>query len=210
MVSVLKVRRLSAKRKKYNAIEDLDGGNLSMVYTDDNAKDDIEFLRTVAVNDTNMPIIEDKLTLTLKYRADIVCADKRPSLLERFPYFFTHPTLVSDLNDLETSIYHDIVLIPFVKLQIEFDFNLLHDIDTTTFFEMWLKCKDKIEPALSSYGSSEDFYTAFDTEVEQLLMLLKLLPLRQHGRTSARNRLNFNQAIEKLVVFCEVNCLSVR
>lgn len=70
---------------------------------------------------------------------------------------------------------------------------------------MWAKSKENIEAALTSYGSIDDFDSAFDTEIEQLLMLLKLLPLRQHGKTTSRQRLNFQQAIDKFIVFCQVS-----
>lgn len=76
--------------------EEPDVANLTMEYTDENAKADVELLRTLAVNDINMPIIEEKLMLTLKHRAAI-CAE-HPNFLERFPYFFTHPALVSYMN----------------------------------------------------------------------------------------------------------------
>lgn len=91
-MSAIKVRRLADKRSKSITNEDAEEANLTMNYSDENAKDDIEFLRTVAVNETSMPIIEEKLMMTLKYRA-VICADN-PNLLERFPYFFTHAALV--------------------------------------------------------------------------------------------------------------------
>lgn len=97
-MSVLKVRRLSAKRRKNMPIEEQEEANLTMEYTAENAKADIEFLRTLPVNDTNMAIIEEKLMLTLKYRAAI--CEEHPNFLERFPYFFTHPALVSNMNRL--------------------------------------------------------------------------------------------------------------
>lgn len=96
-MSALKVRRLAVKRSKHAINEDPGEANLTMKYTDENAKDDIEFLRTVAVNDTNMPIIEEKLMMTLKHRA-VICADNHPNLLERFPYFFTHAGLVGRIT----------------------------------------------------------------------------------------------------------------
>lgn len=82
----------------------------------------------------------------------------------------------------------------------------MFDNNSANFFEMWSKSKENIETALRSYGSIDDFDSAFDTEIEQWLMLLKLLPLRQHGKTTSRHRLNFQQAIDKFIVFCQVSC----
>lgn len=94
IVSALKVRRLAVKRTKNMTNEEPGEANLTINYTEENAKTDIEFLRTVAVNDANMPIIEEKLMMTLKHRALICQSDNHPNLLERFPYSFTHASLV--------------------------------------------------------------------------------------------------------------------
>lgn len=81
----------------------------------------------------------------------------------------------------------------------------MYDCDSTVFFDIWNKSKDKIEAVLASYGSIDDFDTPFHVETEKMLMLLKLFPLRQHGKTTARQRLSFQQAIEKLIVFAQVS-----
>lgn len=83
----------------------------------------------------------------------------------------------------------------------------MYNHDSAVFFEMWHKSKDKLEPALTTYGSIADFGTPFDSEIEEMLMLLKLLPLRQCGKTTSRHRLNFQQAIEKLIVFSQVSSI---
>lgn len=57
-------------------------------------REDVDFLQTIVVNEANMPIIHAKLIKTLEYRRKLF-EDKNLNLLERFPYFFTHPQLVS-------------------------------------------------------------------------------------------------------------------
>lgn len=63
-------------------------------YTEENAKEDCNFLRTAVVNSSNREKIEEKLKATAEYRKKI-CADPENSLLKQFPFFFTHSDLVS-------------------------------------------------------------------------------------------------------------------
>lgn len=92
-VSVLKNRRLTSRRKKTekNANE---SQAMSIEYTEDVAEKDIEYLRTAKINSSNMPIIKEKLLLTMDFRKKI-CENSDINLLERFPYFFVCPELVS-------------------------------------------------------------------------------------------------------------------
>lgn len=65
--------------------------------------------------------------------------------------------------------------------------------------------KHKIETVLKIHGADKDFASVYNSDVEQMLMLLKLLPLRLGGRSNVPNRANFTKAIEKLIVFAKVN-----
>lgn len=100
LVSVLKGRRHADKRNKNaNDAEDVDMNSNDVdvalpAYTDEQAKDDCNFLRTAVVDPSMKPIIEDKLKATAEYRKQI-CSDPANNLLERFPFFYTHPELVS-------------------------------------------------------------------------------------------------------------------
>lgn len=74
--------------------------------TDDSSTEDqanVDFLRTMHVNQSNMPEIIQKLKSTVDYRVKI-CDDVNTNLLEQFPYFFTHSDLVSGF--LKFHIHH--------------------------------------------------------------------------------------------------------
>lgn len=64
--------------------------------------------------------------------------------------------------------------------------------------------KDKIETVLNLHGADKDFASVYNLDVEQMLMLLKLLPFRLGGRSNVPNRANFTKSIEKLIVFAKV------
>lgn len=72
---------------------DSNGDQMLVAYTTDAALEDIAFLRNCKVNDENMPLIQEKLRLTVDERLKMVNQDKT-NLLERFPYFFFKPELV--------------------------------------------------------------------------------------------------------------------
>lgn len=61
---------------------------------DESVKADFEMLKSSLVNNENMSEIERKLKSTIEYRKKLM---KIPDtdVLECFPYFFTHPQLVS-------------------------------------------------------------------------------------------------------------------
>lgn len=99
-ITVLKVRRKANKIGKNAAksFEDVDVNSNDVstalpAYTEEQAKNDCIFLRTAIVNPTMRPMIEEKLKATAEYRKKI-CMDPANSLLERFPFFYTHPELV--------------------------------------------------------------------------------------------------------------------
>lgn len=56
--------------------------------------DDLLVLKTIIVNEKNMPEIHDKLRLTLERRRELLTTGK-VNLLEHFPCMFVHPSLVS-------------------------------------------------------------------------------------------------------------------
>lgn len=61
-----------------------------------------------------------------------------------------------------------------------------------------------ITSVLANQAGLDDFATLFDEEVEQFLMLLKLLPIRTQGRFTAKKRLNFNDTVDRLLVYNKV------
>lgn len=60
-------------------------------------KTDVELLKITVVNDSNLPYIKAKLQSTLSYRFRSM-EKQELDLKENFPYFFTHPTLVTRTN----------------------------------------------------------------------------------------------------------------
>lgn len=87
-------------------------------------------------------------------------------------------------------------------LQILFDFQqVFKDEELDDFEHMWTLHKEKMPMILQSHNVHKDFSTVFSDEIGQILMLLKLLPLRARN---VQNRLPFSQAIQKIVVFAKV------
>lgn len=70
--------------------------------------------------------------------------------------------------------------------------------------DTWTQWKGNIEAVLVKQGGLDNFATLFDKEVEQFLMLLKLLSIRTQGRSTVPKRLNFNETVDKLVVYNKV------
>lgn len=61
--------------------------------TDESGKNDVDFLKTVLVNEANMHVIKSKLQSTLSIRFEMMKTAEL-DLKETFPYFFTHSQLV--------------------------------------------------------------------------------------------------------------------
>lgn len=60
--------------------------------------DDLFFLKTTVVTKESLPLIQEKLINTQKYRVDML-KDLGLNLLGNFPFFFSHPDLVSHSFD---------------------------------------------------------------------------------------------------------------
>lgn len=84
------------------------------------------------------------------------------------------------------------------------DFNIRFDVEQDIFLKKWSQCKENAKHVYELYGNTVGLATGFDGEVENFLLLLKVLPERQRGRKTTTKRLNFIDSIEKLVVFCKV------
>lgn len=67
--------------------------NLDNKYSDEQAQEDLRFLKGAVVNDHNMNEITLKLVRTAEYRTKLL-EKKEIDLRNEFPYFFTHPRLV--------------------------------------------------------------------------------------------------------------------
>lgn len=85
-----------------------------------------------------------------------------------------------------------------------FDFEQSYGTHPDIFVDTWARWKLDIEKVLSQHGGLQDFATTFDEEVDRFLMLLKLLPIRAQGRVTVPKRLNFNETVDRLIVYSKV------
>lgn len=87
--------------------------------------------------------------------------------------------------------------------QILFDFDRRFGVHAE-FMNSWSAYEHTIENILEMHGAHLDFATVYGDDIAKFLMLLKLLPVRNGGRTNVANRANFSKAIERLIVFAKV------
>lgn len=67
---------------------------VATLVTPDQQQRDVEYLKATLVNDENMTVIKQKLRSTSSYRLKMMDTLEL-DLLETFPYFFTHSSLVN-------------------------------------------------------------------------------------------------------------------
>lgn len=84
------------------------------------------------------------------------------------------------------------------------DFDLRFGVEPNVFLDAWNTHKANIKFTYGLHENLDDFSTEFNEEVENFLMLLKLVAERQKGRKTNNMRLRFGQLMEKLVVFSKV------
>lgn len=95
LIDKLKRRRQAIKNHKQKQnLENTDQTNQSG-YTDFDAKNDFEFLKTTALNDNNLALFKEKMCKTTEYRTNILY-DKMTDLLEVFSFLFICPELVNN------------------------------------------------------------------------------------------------------------------
>lgn len=196
IITTLKTRRKEVTKQKVNEVENID----SDCETEENEEREVAILRSLLVNEENMLIIKQKLAKTIKLRSRLV-NDDNVNLLERFPYFYTCPELVNWNLLIQ---YLSFNLIYFFQFQILYDFSLMYEDASDIFMEKWQNVKGSVEHVLKLHGADKDFSCVFGTEVEQLLMLLKLLPVKQCGRKTASKRSTFIESIDKIIIYKEV------
>lgn len=59
------------------------------------AENEIEALKRVSISAETVGVVYDKLNVTRKYRLNLLKTNHEINLKEQFPFFFTHPDLVS-------------------------------------------------------------------------------------------------------------------
>lgn len=76
------------------------------------------------------------------------------------------------------------------------------DADSNGFIKNWALISNEMKKVLKEYYRS-DINTLWTDEVEQLLILMKILPARASQKTK-KTALPFVKAIDRLIVFSEV------
>lgn len=93
LVAKMKKKRQNIKRQRLREVSD-ENTDTDIDYTEENAKTDIELMRTSVVTEENLDIFKEKAVLTHKYRLKLLL-DRTVDLQEIFPYFLVRPDLVS-------------------------------------------------------------------------------------------------------------------
>lgn len=86
-------RKKAVKKAKSGTGEGVDATDGNS-YSDFDAERDVNLLKSTKVDENNMAMIKEKIKFTHSYRQNMF-KDLTIDLLESFPYFFTHPKLVS-------------------------------------------------------------------------------------------------------------------
>lgn len=98
------------------------------------------------------------------------------------------------------------------ELQIIFDYThyICETNNPNSFIEKWPSFSSRLKHMFESQFKSHLFATMWSTEVENLLILLKLFPFKATGRNNVTPSTAFSNAIKKLIVFSEVilKCVS--
>lgn len=90
-----RLKYLNLRRKKLqNAINASCASNSSVCIDASNEAEDLDFLKSVVVEDSNFYLIVQKLNSTRELRQRMLLS-KETDLRENFPFLFAHPKLVS-------------------------------------------------------------------------------------------------------------------
>lgn len=88
------LRKKKNSRKAVDGSQEDDNTSVRNPYSDVEAAKDVDLLKSMKVDEKSMETIMEKIKLTTSYRKKMM-KDLSIDLLETFPYFFTHPKLVS-------------------------------------------------------------------------------------------------------------------
>lgn len=92
-----------------------------------------------------------------------------------------------------------------ILLQIDFEFGVIYkNNDPNVFVTNWPTYASKLKNLMKVEYKSQMFVTKWPPEIEDLFMLLKLLPFKSNGRNGAASAATFRDSIQKLVVFSNV------
>lgn len=98
-----------------------------------------------------------------------------------------------------------IYIFVFIFNQILLDFDVRFNISRNIFLQKWNQVKGNIKSVHSSkVFQQNEILAQFGVEVEQMLLLLQMLPDVPKGKKSSKKRLNFVESVEKFIVFSPV------
>lgn len=90
--------------------------------------------------------------------------------------------------------------------QILFEFSdRFPDVDANGFIKHWKDFGQSFVKLLTTQYSSTTFYAGWDTNVEQIFILLKIFLANKGGRNGIANNATFVKACEKLMIFRKVH-----
>lgn len=170
LVASLKNMRTRDKIRESQPTQSVEPSGLPIMQ----AEQEFEWLKSIKIDRNNIHKVEEKLKLTSAYRKQLML-DPLIDVLEYFPYLFTHPELLL------------------------FDFKSEHEAASAKLIEKWPGYRSKVEDLLQFYGLKDEFATSWPKDIEEFLILLKLLPAS--GSKSSSGIKTFNESIDDLIKF---------
>lgn len=157
--------------------------------------EDVIFLKSLPVSNENMNIFIEKLNSTRAHRMEMLM-DKSIHLKEQFPYFFTNIELV--IQALRNSMLKNIQLNQFLQILKEFELANPNTI-ASAFLDDWPRFSEQLRKVLIDHYKQKEVRTDWCSEIENVLVLLKMFPHRQVGRNVIASNPAFLKSIEKLI-----------
>lgn len=88
-------------------------------------------------------------------------------------------------------------------MQVEFEFGVIHK-DPNSFLINWPSYATKLKNLMKVEYKAQMFVSKWPSEIEDLLILLKLLPAKANGKNGVASAANFRDSIAKFIVFSDV------
>lgn len=190
----------NAEAMETEAVEQFDESNESIV----NADDDLLFLKSAVIAQTDLDVVKRKLNTTRSLRADMM-QNKNIDLREHFPFFFSHPFLVSWIFYYSSKeLYSTSFSInPFTNncnFQMLYDFEQKYKLVESNALKIaWPVYSEHLRRKFAAQ-EKYNIKTAWTENIENFLLLLKILPSKPKSGS-----LNFFKITEKLIVFSVVS-----
>lgn len=90
-------------------------------------------------------------------------------------------------------------------MQILLDFaDAFKDVNTNILVDSWPTIRNDLKQILQQQYKSEAFHTEWPEEINDFLILLKLLPLKNVGKNVLASKDTFVNSVKKLIKFYDV------